>query len=284
MIKEYINKPYPQFESKWKLIISISLFIALFMLIFQPFGLSDYHNSDKILITAGYGCLTFVILIINLFVVSPLLRKWFNAKSWTVIKQIFWLIWIIFTIGLGNYLYTSLIFSFWSLYGLLVFQVYTLLVGIIPIVVLTILLQNILLTQNLKSARDFNSSLINKDDILDKQIICLIADNLKDKFEVELSNLLYIESTGNYIEIFYVKDDKLKNTILRCTLKRTEIQLETYPSLVKCHRAFLININKIIHAKGNSQGLKLILKNTEKEIPVSRNLSKSLKDKISSYK
>ena len=254
------------------------------MLIFQPFGLSDYHNSDKILITAGYGCLTFVILIINLFVVSPLLRKWFNAKSWTVIKQIFWLIWIIFTIGLGNYLYTSIIFSFWSLYGLLVFQVYTLLVGIIPIVVLTILLQNILLTQNLKSARDFNSSLINKDDILDKQIICLIADNLKDKFEVELSNLLYIESTGNYIEIFYIKDDKLKNTILRSALKLTELQLETYPSLVKCHRAFLININKIIHAKGNSQGLKLILKNTEKEIPVSRNLSKSLKDKISSYK
>ena len=27
MIKEYLNQPYPQFESKWKLIISISLSI-----------------------------------------------------------------------------------------------------------------------------------------------------------------------------------------------------------------------------------------------------------------
>jgi DNA-binding LytR/AlgR family response regulator len=114
----------------------------------------------------------------------------------------------------------------------------------------------------------------------EKQIIFLIADNDKDKLEIELSNLLYIESTGNYIEVFYIKEDKLKNTLLRSTLKRTELQLEKYPSLAKCHRAFLVNISKIVQVKGNSQGLKLVLKNTETEIPVSRNFSKNLKDKI----
>ena len=284
MIKEYLNQPYPQFGNKWKIIIPISLFIALFMLIFQPFGLLDYHNSDKILFIAGYGCVTFFILIINLFFVSRIFKKWFVEKYWTVLKQLLWLIWMIFTIGLGNYLYSCILFSFWSLYGFFIFQFYTLVVGIIPIIVLTILQQNIMLSQNLKSAKDFNSSMINKDDIIERQIVYLIADNNKDKFEIELSNLLYIESTGNYVEIFYCRDDKLKNTILRCALKRTEMQLDKFPSLVKCHRAFLVNINKIIQVKGNSQGLRLILKNTEMEIPVSRNLSKSLKDKISVYR
>jgi len=282
MIKNYINQPYPIYGNKWKIIISISLFVALFMIIFQPFGLSNNHNSDKIFIIVGYGSVTFIILIINLFFVTHILKKWFNRESWTIIKQILWLIWIIFTIGLGNYLYSSIVFSFWTLYGFLIFQVYTLTVGIIPIVFLTIFQYNLLLSHNLKAAKDFNNSLINKEDILEKQIICLIADNQKDKFEIEFSNLLYIESSGNYIEIFFIRDDKLKNTILRCSLKRTELQVEMYSSIFKCHRAFLVNINKIIHVKGNAQGLRLVLKNTEIEIPVSRSLSKSLKDKMNS--
>lgn len=282
MIKNYINQPYPIYGNKWKIIISISLFVALFMIIFQPFGLSNNHNSDKIFIIVGYGSVTFIILIINLFFVAHILKKWFNRESWTIIKQILWLIWIIFTIGLGNYLYSSIVFSFWTLYGFLIFQVYTLTVGIIPIVFLTIFQYNLLLSHNLKAAKDFNNSLINKEDILEKQIICLIADNQKDKFEIEFSNLLYIESSGNYIEIFFIRDDKLKNTILRCSLKRTELQVEMYSSIFKCHRAFLVNINKIIHVKGNAQGLRLVLKNTEIEIPVSRSLSKSLKDKMNS--
>ena len=282
MIKNYINQPYPIYGNKWKIIISISLFVALFMIIFQPFGLSNNHNSDKIFIIVGYGSVTFIILIINLFFVTHILKKWFNRESWTIIKQILWLIWIIFTIGLGNYLYSSIVFSFWTLYGFLIFQVYTLTVGIIPIVFLTIFQYNLLLSHNLKAAKDFNNSLINKEDILEKQIICLIADNQKDKFEIEFSNLLYIESSGNYIEIFFIRDDKLKNTILRCSLKRTELQVKMYSSIFKCHRAFLVNINKIIHVKGNALGLRLVLKNTEIEIPVSRSLSKSLKDKMNS--
>ena len=160
MIKEYINQPYPRFGSNWRIIISISFFVALFMLIFQPFGLTEYQSPYKIYIIAGYGFVTFFILIFNLFFVTLFFKKWFDEKSWTLIKQILWLIWIIFTIGLCNYLYSSIFFSFWSLYGFFIFQVYTLAVGVIPIIVLTIFQQNLLLSRNLKSAKDFYSRLI----------------------------------------------------------------------------------------------------------------------------
>ncbi len=283
MIKEYLNQPYPPFKSKWKLIVFISLFIALFMLIFQPFGSSAYHGSNGVFIIAGYGFVTFITLIVDLFVIQFFFKSLFERKNWTVIKQLFWIIWIIFTIGLGNYLYSAIIFSYWSLNGFLMFQVYTLSVGIIPIVILTILKQNTLLSQNLKSAKDFNTSLNHKDDVFEKQIICLMADNEKDKLEIESSNLLYIESTGNYIRVFYIKDNELKNMLLRCTLKRAELQMKKYPFLIRCHRAFLVNTNKITKVKGNSQGLKLVLNNTGTEIPVSRNFSKRLKDKINHH-
>ncbi len=283
MINSYIHQPYPLSENRWKPIISISLFVAVFMLIFQPFGLVNLQHPYKTLLLAGYGGVTLLLLMINLLIASLILKKWFNPASWTMIKQILWLSWTLFSIGTGNYFYSALLFSFWNWHGFIVFQVYTLAVGIIPIVVLTILRQNYSLSQNLRSAQEFNSNLHHKVDTFENQKLCLVADNNKAKFEIELSDLLYIESCGNYIEIFFEANSQLKNTILRSTLKRTELQLKKYPTIVKCHRAFLVNTHKIIQVKGNAQGLKLILKYTETEIPVSRNFSKSLKEQMNFY-
>jgi len=282
MIKAYLNQPYPMSGSRWKLIISISLFIGLFIAIFQPFGISENNSLYKVFFCVGYGFVTFVTLIIDLFLITFLFKPLFITKNWTVFKHIVWLIFIIFSIGLGNFIYTSVVFSYWSWHNFLIFQVYTSVVGIIPVVVLTIVRQNLKLSQNLKSAQEFNSNLNREKDVREDERICLIADNEKDRFETGLSNLIYIESTGNYIEIFYVLDDKLKNTLLRSTLKRTGEQLQQYTSIVKCHRAFLVNIDKIRLVKGNSQGLRLALINTETEIPVSRNYTKDLKDKFNS--
>ena len=282
MLKQFLNQPFPLSGSRWRLIIAISLFIGLFMLFFRPFGIASLQSKNIILICAGYGLVTFVVLVIDLFLVQFLCQKWFEKNRWTVGKQIIWLMFILFTIGIGNYLYSSAHFSSFSFLRFIIFQFYTLLVGIIPIVVLTIVQMNIRLTQNLKSAQEFNNGLIQKEEVTDNVRVSLIADNEKDKLELEPSDLLYIESSGNYIEVFYLRDGKLKNTILRSTLKRTELQVQSHPSIQKCHRAFLVNINKIVHVRGNSQGLKLVLKNTDNEIPVSRNFSKSLREKLNS--
>jgi DNA-binding LytR/AlgR family response regulator len=52
--------------------------------------------------------------------------------------------------------------------------------------------------------------------------------------------------------------------------------------MVKCHRAFLVNVKHIEYVKGNSQGLKLMLAAIDFEIPVSRNYSKDLKERVHS--
>jgi hypothetical protein len=251
------------------------------MLIFQPFGLSENPPASVILITAGYGCVSIIILTINYILVPILFRKWFNEKSWNVLKQITWHTWTFFTIGLGNCIFSSFLNSSWSIYRFFVFQYYTFAVGLIPAIVITVMNQNLLLSRYLKSAKEFNDQLRNKSKHLAQEsIVCITSENGKDKLETGISDILYIESIGNYIKVVYVKDEKLSHTLLRSTLKRAESQVPDCTSLIKCHRAFLVNIDQIINVKGNSQGLKLILKNTETEIPVSRNLSQSLKNKI----
>lgn len=282
MIKEYIHQPYPFFEIKWIHLILISLFIAFLMLILQPFGLSGYHGRLMPYIELGYGIITFIVLIIDLFVVPFFFKNLFDTRKWTVLKQIILEMCILFTIGVGNYLYTSLFLSFSNSFkAFLIFQFYTLVIGIIPILVSTILNQNSLLSENLKLANEMNNDLDSTQDLLtinDK--IFIQAENNKDKLEVNLSNFIYIASTGNYIQVFYLLNNEVKNILMRNTLKQVEEQLKDCHSIIKCHRAFLVNKNKILRVKGNSQGLRLILQNTDEEIPVSRNYSKSLKEII----
>lgn len=281
MIKNYLNQPYGQIKSRWTQIIVISLFIALFMLLFQPFGLSEIKSVYKPLILLGYGGVTLVTLIINLFFVSRIFRRWFS--NWTIGKQILWLTWIIFTIGTGNYLYSSFIFTmFAGMKGFIYFQVFTLIVGVFPVAIITLVAYNIKLKQNLKTAAEVNDLLEAKPTkSAREETVVLVADNGKDKLEVELSNLLYIESVGNYIEASYYKNGKIAKMLLRGAIKRIESETAQHTSLVKCHRAFIVNINQVESMKGNSQELRLVLKKGDIEIPVSRNNSQKMKDSLS---
>jgi LytTr DNA-binding domain len=284
-IKSYLNRPHPQSENHWVVLISISLFIGVFMFIFQPFGLNYLKHEYKTFIILGYGLVTFCILFINLFLIENLFKNVFIEENWTVLRQIIWLTWIIFTIGIGNFIYSNYLFSFsWSGWKtFLLFQFFTLIIGLIPVSILTIWKQNKLLAKNLKSAIEVNEklkSLPETKNLNANEVIELVAENRKDKITLKLSDLLYVESVGNYVEVCHMVDEDIKKSILRSSLKRLEQVIIEFPDLFKCHRAFIINVNKVIHANGNSQGYRLKMQNIDFEIPVSRNYTKSLKEKL----
>ncbi|MDD2490405.1 MAG: LytTR family DNA-binding domain-containing protein [Bacilli bacterium] len=183
----------------------------------------------------------------------------------------------------GKLFYSSMIFPmFAGMKGFIIFQAFTLLIGVFPVVAVTLISYNIKLAHNLKTADEVNDLLIAKPTKIEiKDAVVLIADNGKDKLEVELSNLIYIESVGNYIQPFYWQDIKIASMLLRGTIKRMESETAQYSSLVKCHRAFIVNMDHVESVKGNSQELKLVLKNTATEIPVSRNHAQKIKNSLS---
>ncbi len=147
LLLTFLNKPYPQTQNKWKSAISISLFISLFLYVFQPFGLQLLKHDHKDLALLGYGVVTFLVLALN-YVMLPFIKpSIFNEDRWTVKKQILWLVWIVFSISLGNYFY-SILFSvipWFGFKGFLIFMVFTIVIAIIPIVLITFISQNAML-------------------------------------------------------------------------------------------------------------------------------------------
>lgn len=113
--------------------------------------------------------------------------------------------------------------------------------------------------------------------LIDSNSIQLSGDT-KESVALYPNDILYLESSGNYVKINFLADNVLKVKQIRTTISRLEAELHEYPYLIKCHRAFIVNTQHITKIEGNSQGLKLQIKHMIEEIPVSRSYIKKIKD------
>ena len=63
-------------------------------------------------------------------------------------------------------------------------------------------------------------------------------------------------------------------------LKQAEEAVAACSFIVRCHRAFLVNIRTVVKVDGNSQGYRLRLEGCTEEVPVSRGYAKEIKTLI----
>lgn len=95
------------------------------------------------------------------------------------------------------------------------------------------------------------------------------------KLTVAIDNLYFIESADNYAKICYSHQGKIQYYMHRATMKSIE---ELYPDyLIRCHRSYIVNINKVKLIRREDDGLYIGL-DTEKvpNIPISKTYSNRL--------
>ena len=97
---------------------------------------------------------------------------------------------------------------------------------------------------------------------------------------IQIPDLLYIEAVGNYMKVYQWRDGKLHTDMLRATSKQIEEDLSHYPMIVRCHRAFLINLQQVEQIVSKSGTMLLLTKHVHDSIPVSRSNMKRVKEAI----
>lgn len=282
----FLHKPFPRNEthgSHWRSALITGTIVFTFLFIFRPFGMYRFETSLIALITAGYGVITALMVLLNIYLWAALFPEWFREEKWTTGKEILFILWIIFCIGLANAFYSVYIFNdtvSWSY--LLQFQFFTMLVSIIPVTVNVFTLQLVFTRRNLKAALELTEKMHHKQrlDSNPGAEVLLQSENRKEEFRLPASNLIYITSADNYIEIHYLEGEEEKKKLLRGTLKGARDNLRSLTAFYRCHRAFIVNLDRVISVTGNSQGYRLRLKGSSEEIPVSRNLREELETRL----
>lgn len=276
-----LSQPYPHgaYTTQRLLITALGagVFVALFLILFQPFGSQQWESPFKSLYLWGYGGVTTVILLFISFVIPQFFRNWFAEKNWTVGKEILLLILIIFCISQGNFLYSSLIFkdTHFTLETFLGWLYATAAIGIFPSIMMALLNYNYQLR---KYTRDHfritapSEAEKNIESILE---IELLAENEKDRLKIPAADLLYIESADNYSEVVFLRNGKVLKELIRSSLSRLEGQIAV-DFVRRCHRSYIVNLHQVASVSGNAQGYKLHLRDLSEPVPVARKYSEEV--------
>ncbi|HYC29313.1 MAG TPA: LytTR family DNA-binding domain-containing protein, partial [Chitinophagaceae bacterium] len=168
------------------------------------------------------------------------------------------------------------------------FQGITLAIAVLPISIYALLRQNQLLHKFSGQAQEIEKKLSEKKSaVIEPQLsnkIILPGDYQNEKVEVYVDDLHLVTSASNYIKVFHLQKEHLVYSIIRSTLKKAEDILLEHPNFFKCHRAYIINLDKVQHVEGNAQGYKLRITGYDELVPVSRNLNAEFSDKLLAFR
>ena len=269
-----LSKEYPAPRPVLKsLIIAVlsGLFIALFLLYFQPFNLHLNTDGNKVFHMSFFGCITTFVLLVFLFVFPLLLPNLFSDKNWKLGYQMILNMLIIIAIAVFNSIYSNYMNSIpfgWDNYWLIISRTFVL--GILPIAFITF----VDYYQKVKYSLDLVTNILkNKKEILkdSKEVTHQISTDLKNEtFSFSENDFNYAIADTNYTDIYILDENTLKKVTYRVTLSSFETQLKESSSLKRCHRSHLVNLKKVKDISGNAQGLKLELINQSEMVPVSR--------------
>ena len=105
-----------------------------------------------------------------------------------------------------------------------------------------------------------------------------LEGNTNEHVTLEISDLLYIEAVGNYVKVCKLQGNEAHTNMLRATMKQLEDTLEAYPMIVRCHRAFIVNLAQVEQISSNSHAMQLVMRHSHDTIPISRSNVNKLKE------
>jgi hypothetical protein len=87
--------------------------------------------------------------------------------------------------------------------------------------------------------------------------------------DLDIHRFLYAESDANYLRI-NLYGDELETLSLRMTVKQFQDATASFPEIVRCHRAFVVNIRNVSYYEGASDKGELHFSVIKDTVPVSK--------------
>ncbi|WP_194975493.1 LytTR family DNA-binding domain-containing protein [Aquiflexum lacus] len=286
MLPDWLKKEIPQnflLQKPWAAFGVITVFGFLFMVIYTPF---DAGQDDPLFVwkLIGYGLFVgSAALLATGGVINPLICK--KNRLWTIGKELLAFGVILLSMGLIIYFAAFLLepaADRWNLATFLDSFKYALFICFLPYVFFSLMHAPFWFSALPVQEEYFKRLPIKNPQ--NEPIINISSKLKKESLDFQLSELLCISSEGNYVVFYLSKDGKLQKKIIRNSMNEIEEQMNTHSCLLRVHRAFLVNLNKITQKRGNTLGYRLRLNGMDLEIPVSRNKVKEFDEKFAEFR
>lgn len=279
-IIDWFRKPFPLVESiRDIMLISLGsgVVAVAFLIVFKPFGI-DTVNKDIFFYLCGYGLIDFVVTALHLFLWPRIFPAIINNKSWTTGKALLTIFWILFAISLTNFVYGEYLVAQVYVEGLkqldragfLSWMFMTFSVGVIPVVFALYFIEKNLVRRNQHLAEAFNFGM--KGSNANKSSKRIAIESGQDaSLHINSSDLICVHAEGgNYTTVYWWDESERKKEVVRMTLVGFLEKADTLDSIVRCHKSYIVNLEKVVSFRGNARSLTVMLDGLDFEIPVSR--------------
>lgn len=273
----FLNEPFPQPDTP-RVIVRVAVLFGLsitFILgVFQPFNFGD-TGEEVWRYALIFGGITTAVILFYEFTLKYLLGFQRDLPGWTLWKWGVSNLILAACIAAANYIFTTYEYDLthnWYRFGIVLRS--TLVIGILPVFAVGATIQARQTRRNEQIAAQI---VIPEKSSFPPQFIQLPILHSDKTFSIDPQRVLCIEAMQNYVQIYYIEQGQVNKEVLRNTLSKISEVLGDTP-ILRSHRSFLVNKEKIISVSGNAQGLRLKLEPSPGFwIPVSRKYLETFK-------
>ena len=117
----------------------------------------------------------------------------------------------------------------------------------------------------------------------DVNIIQISSKLKKEELSFYPNQFMYALSEGNYVDFYLNRNNQIQKETIRNSISNIEQQFSNIPYFIRTHRAYIVNLKKVINKQGNTLGYRLKLDGTSFEIPVSRQKAKAFDHQFKAF-
>lgn len=267
-------------------VIAIVLFSILFMAIYGPYSSTSwltlvagkpaavglYGNFHMVMASVAFYLVAIAFLILSKVVLYHIARKYTLTNGHLGL-------WVVGEVLLVSFIYTVFtelfILSSPELF-LFIWMRSVLVLSFIIIIPYIICVQQATNRHQQQLLDRLGMDVINdKVGDTDPKLIHLVDSTGRLKMSINIDSLYYVESQDNYVKIYYDSDGKLCNYMLRSTTKAIEGRFGDW--LIRCHRGYLVNKNKIRIFRNDRDGMYIrLMHDNIRQIPVSKSYASNI--------
>jgi hypothetical protein len=258
----------------------LAVFMIVFAAVYRPLGshaslgISYLETMALYSFIAGFS----VILIIYLLKQFPYFS---DKRKWNLKKELLAILLTLLGLGIAIYLAAFIVeppADRWNLSTFFDSVINAFLVGILPFAFFTAV--NIPYLNSHFVELEQPERFANQDAEPAEKRFNISSKLKKESLSFFPSQFLFAESDGNYVHFHLSENGKPRKVTIRNSISNIEEQLSGCPEFFRTHRAFIVNLKKIDKKLGNASGYRLRLKESNTEIPVSRQKSKELEEHL----
>ena len=244
------------------------VFVLSFALLYRPL---DFHASQHFSYEVTmllYSLSAAISAWITIFFIKRI-SYFSNTRPWTLMKELISIYLVLQIMGITVFLMAFAleappVKSRWNFTTFIDSCLHTFMVGILPFAFYSIMgFRN-------RPGKIMPTVESEINEAKEEQKVHINSSLKKESLSFLPGEFLYAESDGNYVIFYFNRDHKSWKSSIRNSISNIEKQLSPYPGFLRCHRAFIVNMDKVKTRKGNAAGYQLSLFGTDSRVPVSR--------------